>query len=134
MAALGLHCYAQAFLIAGSRGYSRAELHGLLTAVASLAAELRFQGTWAQSLQRVDLVVPQRGVLLGPGIKSVSPGLAGEFLTTGPPGKSHTIKFYSATKRNIVLVHAMKNESESCSAMSDSLPPRGLYMEFSRPE
>ena len=59
----------------------------------------------------MDRVVPQHGVLPGPGIKSVSPGLAGEFLTTGPPGKSHAIEFYSATKRNIELVQAVKNES-----------------------
>ena len=82
----------------------------------------------------MDLVVPQHGVLPAPGIESVSPGLAGEFLTTGPPGKSHTIEFYSATKRNIELVHTMKSVSESGPAVSDSLPPHGLYMEFSGPE
>ena len=31
----------------------------------------------------------------GPGIKPVSPALAGEFLTTGPPGRPQPLHFYS---------------------------------------
>ena len=34
----------------GSRGWSLAAVHGLLTAVASLVEELRLQGTWASGL------------------------------------------------------------------------------------
>ena len=32
--------------------------------------------------------------LPGPGIEPVLPALAGGFLTTAPPGKSHQLKFY----------------------------------------
>ena len=32
----------------------------------------------------------------GPGIEPVSPALAGEFLTTGPPGKSRLLSFLTA--------------------------------------
>ena len=60
-----------------SRGYSAAP--GLLPAGTSLAEvhEL-LQGMWN---------------LPGPGIKSMSPGLTGRFLSTTPPGKSTCIMF-----------------------------------------
>ena len=52
-------------------------VHGLLIAVASLIVEHRLSYS-AASLK----------VLLGPGIKPVSPALAGGLLTPGSPGKS----------------------------------------------
>ena len=39
LAILGLHCFVVFSLVAASRGYSLAVVHGLLIAVASLAAE-----------------------------------------------------------------------------------------------
>ena len=62
---------------------------GLLTALSSLAGEL-----WLQSAASA-VVMPEVRCpaacgwsLHGPGIESVSPAMAGGFLTTGPPGKS----------------------------------------------
>ena len=73
-------------LVGVSRGYSLVSLRGLLIAVASLVA--------APGLQSTGSVVVVPGLscstwnLPGPGIKPMSPVLAGRFLTTGPPGKS----------------------------------------------
>ena len=39
--------------------------------------------------------------LPGPGLKPVSPALAGGFLTTAPPGKSLTFKLDRVTSRNL---------------------------------
>ena len=96
MATLDLHCCAWAFseqelLFFGARG--------LLIAVASLCCgawaldawasvvvtrRLSSCGSWAQLL---------RGMwyLPRPGLKPVSPALAGRFSTTAPPGKSYFI-------------------------------------------
>ena len=47
LAVLGLHCCAGFSLVEASRGYSRAAVHGLPTAVTSLV-ELRLSGACAQ--------------------------------------------------------------------------------------
>ena len=44
--------------------------------------------------------------LPGPGIEPVSPGLAGRFLTTAPPGKSYTMEYYSAIKKDEIMPFA----------------------------
>ena len=41
------------------------------------------------ALQHVRILVPESG------IKPTSPALAGGFLTTGPPGKSHLYEFFN---------------------------------------
>ena len=42
----------------------------------------------------MDLVAPWHvGFFPGPGIESMSPALAGRFLTTGPPGNSQILKY-----------------------------------------
>ena len=90
---------ARAFSSCGERGPLFIAVHGPLTVAASPIAEHRLQthslsgcgsqaqlhrlsgcGSWAQLL---------RGVwdLPGPGLKPVSPALAGRFSTTAPPGK-----------------------------------------------
>ena len=87
MAVLGLRFCARAFSSCGKWGTLFIVVCRPLTVVASLVVEHRLQthrlsncGTWAQSL---------RGVwdLPRPGLKPMSPALAGRFSTTAPPGK-----------------------------------------------
>ena len=73
-------------LVAVSRGCSLGWLRGLLIAVASLAVAPRLQS--AGSVVVVHGLSCSTWYLPGPGIKPMSPVLAGRFLTTGPPGKS----------------------------------------------
>ena len=85
-----------------SRGYALDAMHRLLILVASLIVEHRLWGMWALVLAAVKLssvgsVVMVHGLtcpaacgnLPGPGIKPVSPALAGRFLTSGAPGSPH---------------------------------------------
>ena len=60
-------------------GYSLVSICALLIVVAALAVE--------QTLGHKGLVAPHMWELPRPGIKPVSPALAGGFLTTGPTGK-----------------------------------------------
>ena len=64
-------------LAAASECYSLVLVHGLLTAVASPLVEHRLSSSTACEI-----------LVSGPGIKPMSPALAGGFLTTGQPGKS----------------------------------------------
>ena len=113
LAALGLRCCVWAFSSCSERGLLFVAVHRLLIAVASLVVEHGLQvpqasvvvaqglsscasralehrlsscGAWAQLF---------RGMwdLPRPGLEPVCPALAGRFLTTVPPGKSH--KCYS---------------------------------------
>ena len=87
MAVLGLRFCARAFSSCSERGPLFIAARGPLTVVASLVVEHRLQmrrlsscGSWAQLLRRMwDL--PRSG------LETVSPALAGGFLTTAPPGK-----------------------------------------------
>ena len=65
-------------------------VHGLLIVVASLVVKHGLKGARASVVVAWDPSCPMAcGILvLGSGIKSTSPVLAGRFLTTGPPGKS----------------------------------------------
>ena len=107
LAALGLHCCLRAFSSCGERGLLFVAVHGLLIAVVSLVTEHGLQARRLQQLWHVGSVVVARGLqsagsvvvthglscsaacgnLPRPGIKPVSPALAGGFLTTAPPGK-----------------------------------------------
>ena len=105
---LGLRCYPGFSLAAASGGYSVALVCRLLTAVTSLVADHRLQGAWALLIVARDSAVAGPPRLYGtgsiscdtqdqllpgilhlprPGIKPVSPALAGRFFTTEPPGK-----------------------------------------------
>ena len=84
---LGPRFCARAFSSCGERGPLFIAVRGPLTVVASLIAEHRLQtrrlsscGSWTQLL---------RGMwdLPRPGLKPVSPALAGRLSTTAPPGK-----------------------------------------------
>ena len=76
-------------LVVASGGYSLVAVHGLLLVVDSLVAEDGFLWTRGLSTCGTWAYLPcGMWNLSGPGIKSVSPALEGEFFTTVPPGKS----------------------------------------------
>ena len=87
MAVLSLHFCSRAFSSCARRGPLLIAVCGPLTVAASLIAGHRLQtrrlsncGSWAQ-LSRGMWDLPR------PGLKPVSPALAGRFSTTAPPGK-----------------------------------------------
>ena len=93
MAVLCLCFCARAFSSCGKRGPLFIAVLRPLTVAASLVVEHRLQtlrlsncGSWAQLL---------RGMwdLPRPGLKPVSPALAGRFSTTAPPGKPMFLDF-----------------------------------------
>ena len=93
LAVLGLRFCARTFSSCGKRGPLFIAVRGPLTIATSLVAEHRLQtlrlsscGSWAQLLHSMwDL--PR------PGLKPVSPALAGRFSTTVPPGKPPSSAF-----------------------------------------
>ena len=88
-AALGLS------LIVEGRGYSLVGVHGLLITVASLVVEHRCWGTQSSVVVADGLSCSEaRGIFPDWGSNLWSPTLAGVFLTTGPPGKSHNSFLY----------------------------------------
>ena len=106
MTALGLRCCTRAFSSCGKRGLFFVAVPGLLIAVAS-RCRAQALGVWAsvvvvhglsscgsRALERRLSSSGARALLLHgmwdlprPGLKPVSPALAGGFLTTEPPGK-----------------------------------------------
>ena len=101
MAVLGLRFCVRAFSSCGKRGPLFIAVLRPLTIAASLVVEHRLQmrrlsncGSRAQLL---------RGMwdLPKPGLKPVSPALAGRFLTTAPPGKPREI-FCSSSVTNAI--------------------------------
>ena len=99
MAALGLRCCPRAFSSCREWGLLFVAVCGLLIAVASLITE---HGLQARGLSSCGLRAPERRLSScgtraqlfcgmwdppGPGLKPVSPELAGGFLSTVPPGK-----------------------------------------------
>ena len=102
MAVLGLSFCARVFSSCGMRGPLFIAVRGPLTIMASLVAEHRLQtcrlsncGSWAQSLHGMwDL--PR------PGVKPVSPALAGRFSTTAPPGKPFFFFLYGLCFKSIL--------------------------------
>ena len=84
-AALGLHCCTQAFSSCGKQGLLFVAVHVLLIACCGAQAPGRVGfsscGFWAELLRSM-------WDLPGPELEPMFPALAGEFLTTVPPGKS----------------------------------------------
>ena len=124
LAALGLHYCARAFSSCDERGLFFIVVRGLLIAVASLIAEHGLQEHGLQQLWHAASVAVARGLqstgsvivahrlscsatgmwdLPRPGLKPVSPALAGRFLTTPPPGKSHYICYLSTETKVVRL-------------------------------
>ena len=104
MAVLGLRFCARAFSSCGERGPLFITVRGPLTIVASLVAEHRLQTRRLSNCgSRAQLL---RGMwdLPRPGLKLVSPALAGGFSTTAPPGKPQVILFFKIKK----CVHKLK--------------------------
>ena len=96
LAALGLRCSAWAFSSCGERGATlRGGARALQCCGFSCCGPWAV-GVWAQKLWLAGSVIvahrlrcsAARGNLPRPGIKPVSPALAGGFLTTAPPAKS----------------------------------------------
>ena len=84
---LGLRFCARAFSSCGKRGPLLITVRGPLTIAASLVAEPRLQ---ARRLSNCgSRAQPPRGMwdLPRPGLKPMSPALAGRFSTTAQPGK-----------------------------------------------
>ena len=96
MAVLGLRFCVRAFSSCGERRPLFIAVRGPLTVAASPVAEHRLQ------TRRLSSCGSQASLLRGmwdlprPGLKPVSPALAGGFLTTAPPGKPHML-FLSST-------------------------------------
>ena len=87
MAVLGLRFCARAFSSCGKRGPLFIVVGGTLTIVASLVAEHRLQTLRLSSCGSRAQVLRSMWDLPRPGLKPVSPALAGRFSTTVPPGK-----------------------------------------------
>ena len=87
MAVLGLRFCARAFFSCGKRGPLFIAVRGPLTIAASLVAEHRLQTRRLSSCG--SRAQPLRGMWdpPAPGLKPVSPALAGRLSTTAPPGK-----------------------------------------------
>ena len=102
LAVLGLRCCTRAFSSYDERGPLFITVRGPLTIAASLVAEDRLQthrlsscGTRAQLLR--GMWDPPR-----PGLKPVSPALAGRFSTTAPPGKP-SLAFFTRIFAGILM-------------------------------
>ena len=132
LAVLGLRCCAWAFSSCGERGYSSLRCMGfslrwllLLQSTGSRHAGFSSGGSWAQQCgswaleRRLSSCGTQAQLLHGlwdllrPGLKPMSPALAGGFLTTAPPRKSH--------------IH-----TQNC-CLPDELTTLSLYNEFLYP-
>ena len=87
LAALGLHCFAQDF-----SGWGEQSLPSNCDAWPSHCGGFSCRGTRAPELWLTGLVASV-WTLCRPGVETVSPALAGGFLTTGPPGKSPFLLF-----------------------------------------
>ena len=88
MAVLGLRFCARAFPNCGERGPLFIAVRGALTIAASLVAQHRLQTRRLSSCGSRAQLLCGMWDLPKPGLKPVSPALAGGFSTTAPPGKS----------------------------------------------
>ena len=95
---LGLRFCARAFSSCGKQGPLFIAVRGLLTIVASLAAEHRLQTSRLSSCGSRAQLLCGMWDLPRPGLESVSPALAGRFSTTAPPGKPRILAFFVTQK------------------------------------
>ena len=87
MAVLGLRFCARAFCNCGKRGPLFIAVRGPLTIAASLVAEHRLQTCRLSSCGSRAQLLRDTWDLPRPGLKPVSPALAGRSPTAAPPGK-----------------------------------------------
>ena len=93
LAVLGLRFCARAFSSCGKRGPLFIAVRGPLTIVASFVAEHRLQTHRLSSCGSRAQLLCGMWDLPRPGLKPVSPALAGRFSTTTPPGKPRHCSF-----------------------------------------
>ena len=89
MAVLGLHFCARAFSSYGKRGPLFIAVHGPLTVAVSLVAEHRLQTLRLSNCGSRAWSLCGMWDLPRPGLKPMSPALAGRFSTTAPQGKPY---------------------------------------------
>ena len=89
MAVLGLRFCAKAFSSCGKWGPLFIAVCGPLTVAAFLAVEHRLQTRRLSSCGSRAQLLCSMWYLPRPGLKPVSPALAGRFSTTAPPGKPY---------------------------------------------
>ena len=87
MAVLDLHFCARAFSSCGKRGPLFIAVRGPVIIAASVVAEHRLQMCRLSNCGSRAHLLCGMWDLPGPGLKPVSPALAGRFSTTAPPGK-----------------------------------------------
>ena len=118
MAALGLRCCTRAFSSCGERGYSLLRHAGVslrwLLLLRSTALGARASVVVARGLSSCGSrawLLHDMWDLPGPGLKPVSPALAGGFLTTAPPGKSQDQDILKGCyrKRNNSVTHTFRD-------------------------
>ena len=105
--ALSLCCYVSAFSSCGSwasrcSGFSCCRAQAPSTSASVVSAHRLSAALGPQSSGSVVVAHVPRGMwnLPGPGIEPMSPALAGRFLSTAPPGKSHTILIIKIILKN----------------------------------
>ena len=138
LAVLGLHCCAGFSLLYSEQGLFFV-VHGLLIAVASLVSKYGPQGVWASvvvvyglsicgswALEHTlhgcstNLVAPWHVGLPRPGVKRVSPALAGGFFTTEPPGKP--FNFYFILEYSWLVRWALESITINKASGGDRIP------------
>ena len=95
LAALGLRCCARAFSSYGERGLLFVVVRRLLIAVVFFLQSTGSRRAGFSSCGSRPQLLCSMWDLPGPGLKPVSPALAGGFLPTAPPGKSKVFLFHS---------------------------------------
>ena len=103
---LGLRFYARAFSSCGERGPLFIAVRGPLTVAASLVVEHRLQTRRLSSCGSRAQLLCGMWDLPRPGLKPMSPALAGGFSTTAPPGKPYN---YFYILLNSICYYFVKN-------------------------
>ena len=117
MAVLGLCFCARAFSSCGERGPLFIAVRGPLTIVASLVAEHRLQTHRLSSCGSRAQLLCGMWDLLRPGLKPVSPALAGRLSTAAPQGSPTLLLIYMLV---VAQTHSLAPEMEHVSQPSQS--------------
>ena len=107
LATLSLCCCAQAFSSCG--GWGLLSSCGGFSCCRTWTLERGFSSFDAQAYQ----VPCGMWNLPGPGIKPMSPALAGRFLTSGPPGKSSSVPLCLSGKKKLVSTESEQHHTSN---------------------